>query len=369
MPSLFPTIQKPVVLPSHQPVTISYHDLLNGKADLNRSIENAFGRDGLGLILIKDYPELKQKRQRILKISHQFASLPEHVKAKYIDEKSMYAYGWSHGVEKLASGKTDTQKGSYYANPVHDRLTDDVELKEKYPCDYSDNIWPKDDLPDMEHATKEMGKLQQTVNESINRQLDVYLHKRTNGAHKLGFFEDTMSQCFKSRLLHYFPLEEKASQTKSTSIDSFCGWHLDHSCLTVLLAPMYLDLNGNTIAAPESAGLYVKTREGQNVKVDIPEDCLAVQLGETMQFFSGGLLRATAHCVKACPGEFTREQMAMFSSCAPDFKFKLPEYAQAWEEMCECPHLPKGVPELGGRLKGAVDFADFAHRTYTAYYK
>ena len=39
---------------SHPVVTISYADLSSGK-DLGDSIERAFGQNGLGIILIKDY--------------------------------------------------------------------------------------------------------------------------------------------------------------------------------------------------------------------------------------------------------------------------------------------------------------------------
>ena len=321
--------------------------------------------------MIKEFPKLEQKRLEILKIIHKFANLPEEVKQKYEHSFSSYSYGWSHGKEKLTDGRTDSAKGSYYANPVYDKLTDNEDLKNQYPCDYSDNIWPTDDVPEMEHATKSMGKIQVEILTNLCQQFDRFMNQKTGGQHKIGFFEDNMVKCFKSRLLHYFPLSRTASTStqKDDDIDSFCGWHLDHSCLTMLLSPLYLDMNGNKIPAPSDAGLYVKVRDGTNVKVNIPEDCLGVQLGETMQVLSGGILRATPHCVKASMDkDVSREQLAMFAACDLDQSMELPEYALSWKKVVECPHLPKGVPPLEGRLIGSADFKEFADRTYKAYY-
>jgi len=360
---------------TYKPVIISYEDLTN-ESDLSSSIEGAFGENGLGLILIKNYPNLQTHRTKILQIIHKFANLPEPVKLKYEHAFSSYSYGWSHGKEKLTDGRTDSAKGSYYANPVFDKLTDDEDLKNQFPCDYSDNIWPTEDLPEMEGETKKMGKIQVEITTKLCQQFDQYLYKVTGGQHKVGFFEDNMVKCFKSRLLHYFPVrkDKKASNSdKNLDIDSFCGWHLDHSCLTMLLSPLYLDQNGNKISPPQDAGLYVKVRNGENVKVSIPEDCLAVQLGETMQVLSGGILRATPHCVKASmdnnsENEISREQLAMFTACDLNLPMDLPEYSLSWKKVVECPNLPRGVPPLEGRLLGSKDFCEFADRTYKAYY-
>ena len=73
-------------------------------------------------------------------------------------------------------------------------------------------------------------------------------------------------------MLHYFPTELKENQ----NIDGLCGWHLDHGAVTILVSPLYFDLKGNKVNKPENCGLYVKNRKGETIKVDIPEDCLAL---------------------------------------------------------------------------------------------
>lgn len=105
----------------------------------------------------------------------------------------------------------------------------------------------------------------------------------------------------------------------------------------------------------------MKAVDGEIVKCDVPDDCFLVQLGEMFQYFSGGYLRATPHCVRACPSsDTTREQFAMFINLWPEQKLKLPRYGLSKSEVLTCPFLPDGVPELESRLKGAKLFRQFA---------
>ena len=62
----------------------------------------------------------------------------------------------------------------------------------------------------------------------------------------------------------------------------------------------YLDHNTGGIIdnSDQKAGLYVARRNGGSIRVSIPDDCMAVQLGECVQIITGGLLVATPHCVR-----------------------------------------------------------------------
>jgi len=366
--------------PAHQVVKVPYAKLQSGQ-DLTTLINAAFGKEGLGIMLVSGVPNLLQKREKILRVAKSFGELPVSIKEKYAHPQSHYSYGWSHGKEKMKDGKFDTAKGSYYANPVFDSLTDDVELKKKYPGVYTDNIWPTEDCPEMEPAFKVMGQLNLEISDLVNQQLDNYLTSLTKGKHPPNFFQKHAGGFFKSRLLHYFPITETKESSKmcqkqdkkcetDNDIDNFCGWHLDHGALTVLLSPMYLDSNGNKVQPPSEGGLFIKNYDGVNVKVTIPEDCLAVQLGELGQLYSGGIFRATPHCVSAKAGEnISREQLAMFSDVHPEFEISIPDYGHTFEEVVTCPHLPSGVPPLKGRLEGASTYKEFANNTYAAYAK
>ena len=95
----------------------------------------------------------------------------------------------------------------------------------------------------------------------------------------------------------------------------YCGWHNDHSSLTGLTKAMYIDENGNEVQVKDpQSGLYIKSRNSENIKVNIPADSVAYQIGETSQILSGGKLQATPHVVVTNPNTagVSRNTMAVF---------------------------------------------------------
>lgn len=214
---------------------------------------------------------------------------------------SKYMFGWSHGKETV-NGKRDIAKGSFYANPIFDVPTTDTNLIEAYPEYCHPNIWPSnDDLPELRPAFRDLGNCMFQVAKALAVKCDVFLAKH------IPDFRPNFLSCMvnetrstKARLLHYFPRENMGEDSQ----DSWCGWHLDHSALTVLTSAMYIDESADSldelcdINDPE-AGLYIKNRGGKLVKISIPKDCLALQTGEALEISSRGHLRATPHCVRS----------------------------------------------------------------------
>lgn len=60
--------------------------------------------------------------------------LPPAELARLEDAASRYNIGWSHGREALRDGKPDTHKGSFYANPMLDSVTEDTQLQAEFPA-------------------------------------------------------------------------------------------------------------------------------------------------------------------------------------------------------------------------------------------
>jgi hypothetical protein len=139
------------------------------------------------------------------------------------------------------------------------------------------------------------------------------------------------SRTTKARLLHYFPSSPSPSASPTDEddepIDSWCGFHKDHSLVTGLCSAMYLSLPRTaspevepTIGAPPnpSSGLYIRTRGGSLRRVAIPADALAFQTGEALELATEGRLRATPHCVRVGRGGgnpvnvVSRETFALF---------------------------------------------------------
>ena len=81
-----------------------------------------------------------------------FQALPDKIKDLYADPASVFNFGWSHGVEKMANGQPDRYKGSYYANPLLDVPTTDEALMKQYPAYCRPNIWPTQYLPQYQSA-------------------------------------------------------------------------------------------------------------------------------------------------------------------------------------------------------------------------
>lgn len=142
----------------------------------------------------------------------------------------------------------------------------------------------------------------------------------------------TDSLATKARLLHYFPPPASAQEKKEESDgdnDDWCATHLDHGCLTGLTSAMYVnealcfpdakpeatststDEGGANAPLPlpelesppdPKAGLYIQSRHGEVVKVNIPRDCLAFQTGEALERITKGRLRAVPHFVRGISG-------------------------------------------------------------------
>lgn len=162
----------------------------------------------------------------------------------------------------------------------------------------------------------------------------------------------TSSLTTKARLLHYFPTQSSSNEHKKDDDDDWCATHVDHGCLTGLTSAMFLDeaaspptLDGAsslpilpelTQSPDPTAGLYIRSRTGDIVKVNIPKDCLAFQTGEALQLITKGKFRAVPHFVKGArsPGgqrRIARNTLAVFTQ-----------------------------PNLGEEVEPGLTFADFA---------
>jgi len=310
-------------------VSISYATLISAPSSLSKSIEQAFGShpESLGIVIVRDLPpEFVGYRDRLLKLGHKFAQLEEKEREKYADPTTRFSFGWSHGKE-IMNGKLDILKGSYYANIAVDRNAVTISASEKaaYPEYYGSNIWPSESehgIEGFESAFNNLGSFIFEVGYKVAIACQPFA---------LSYFEELnlslpdlikTSQTTKARLLHYFPpVNTDMPALDDEPIDSWCGFHLDHSMLTGLCSAMYLsevaDGSPITTSSPSAkSGLYIRTRGGNLIKVSIPENCLAFQTGEALEIATGGKLLATPHCVRVGMGSKTakvsRETFALF---------------------------------------------------------
>lgn len=322
-------------------VTVSLKELIDGVVSF-QTLEDAFGPSSLGIIVVNGLPaEFSSLRLNLLSYASYLANLPEEELAKLERPDAKWLVGWSCGKETLKDGRYDTMKGSYYVNcrqeVAYMYANVEAELASKYPSfpEYTaSNVWPKDDvLPGFEATFRKLCDLIISVARLVARACDQYAEAKIDGYQK-GYLEHVVrtSHVSKARLLHYFPISgEQANEDVSTDEDDWCGTHLDHDCLTGLTSAMYVDeaayppkLNGAFEPLPEldsppdaRAGLYIRSRSGDVVKVGIPRDCLAFQTGETLEIITKGRFKAVPHFVRgAAPGKggsVARNTLAVFT--------------------------------------------------------
>ncbi|KAB1201405.1 hypothetical protein CJ030_MR0G003758 [Morella rubra] len=462
--------------PALRTVTISYSELKDKSADLSMKIKEGFGPNGLGILSITEVPGFPSLRQNLLRVAPRLAGLPEQMKKELEDPHSRYNFGWSHGKEKLESGKPDLLKGSFYANPILDRPTTDASMIQRYPSYCGSNIWPDSALPELELAFKALGKLifdvglmvayhcdrygrfrwRSEVNVSPMQDESFWLHKtkRFLCSRGVGREKSSLSLRLEKKNSPFLPInsqvvfgedeiayqigetteilsggylcatphcvrapkgEEASGLERSTfalfmqpdwdetlhfpeevhihkelisssgaltfgeyteklldkyyhlkinctqdgdSMSSWCGWHTDHGSLTGLTCAMFRR-DAVEIPCPDSAaGLYIRTRTDQIVKVVFGEDEIAYQIGETTEILSGGYLCATPHCVRAPKGEeasgLERSTFALFMQ--PD-----------WDETLHFPeevHIHKELISSSG----ALTFGEYTEKLLDKYY-
>ncbi|KAJ6626840.1 Clavaminate synthase-like protein [Mycena sp. CBHHK59/15] len=329
-------------------VVISYQDLVSAPLSLGASLcsstDKAFGSapQCLGIIIVRDLsPAYITFRERLLKLSYKFAQL-KNLCENNIQIPSLWLVareGKIHQMcpvdigrnfsKEIMNGKPDTLKGSYYANPVMDDPDVSAALRDAYPEYYSKNIWPKEEagVEDFETSFKDLGGFIFKVGCELAAACQPFALSHLNDASlSLPQLIGT-SKTVKARLLHYFPPSpDSVLPADDEPVDSWCGFHLDHSILTGLCSVNYISMamflregesGVQTVSSPSSAsGLYIRTRAGELTKVSIPADCLAFQTGEALEVATGGKLRATPHCVRvgASPDaeKISRETFALF---------------------------------------------------------
>jgi isopenicillin N synthase-like dioxygenase len=321
---------------SHLPEHLDWSEIAGAPSPTTiATIQRAYGYEGLGILLVKNIPGLSDARAACLPQSRAIALLPQERKQAYEHKASFYSFGWSHGKENF-NGNPDTSKGSFYFNPCHDTPEPSPEVYNTPAlCPFlHPNIWPTQaDLPGFEQGCKTLSRLMVEAGAALAHHVDAFVAHQSQAwgqdpptpALTLHHIV-TQSMTHKARLLYYFPTPGAAvgteAATSATSTSSatpespWCGAHNDHGSLTALTsAQFFRESTGEAIACPDpQAGLYIRTRGGDTVKVVIPPDCLAFQIGECAQVHSGGALQATPHWVKApigCP-DVARATMAVF---------------------------------------------------------
>ena len=324
-------------------VTVGLKDLEQGSVPFE-TLEDAFGETSLGILVVKDLPsKYTNLRSKLLSYSSYLAQLPAADLEALTNAAAQYEIGWSHGKEALKDGQFDTMKGSYYVD-CQSFYVKNPKIPvpgQPYNRGAGTNLWPPEMLiPGFRETFEELCTLMIDVGSLVARAVDLYAIKNIP-EYQPGYLEQMIktSHTPKARLLHYFPptttgvpsppSSTASAGTSDSEDDSWCATHLDDGCLTALTSAVYIDesspLPPSTSpdfpalptfqSSPDpKAGLYIKSRSNEVVKVDIPADGLAFQTGEALQMITNGKFKAVPHFVKGpkVEGSVARNTLALF---------------------------------------------------------
>jgi isopenicillin N synthase-like dioxygenase len=235
-------------------------------------------------------------------------------------------------------------------------------------------------LKTFKDAAKTLGKIMHQVVVLLAKHIDAMAERRVKGYTKNFLFEAMRkTEKVKGRLLYYYPLDEKCVDSAAAKEDSWIGWHNDSGFLTSLAGDLYVDDDtGQYLDASEvdpEAGLYVADRSGESIQVTIPQDCLAVQIGECLQILTGGVVVATPHCVRGprlgwnpdSSIRVARISHPCFIDLKPTFPLTMPAGCSR-EDVTRVGSGMGRVPPLDERWHDGMTFGDFLHTTFSKYY-
>ncbi len=420
--------------PSHSSrlVIVDYKDIAADPADVDLSplLERAFGGNSsssssttntssaaspLGIIAIRNIPDYTAAKASFLPHAHSLARLPpSYLEGTLSDPSSFYNAGWSHGKETLGRNRRpDLAKASYYFNPITDEPGTEHERKE-YPASYPSNRWPDEqtfpEMANFKQSARNLGTLMREVVVHLAKHVDALAEKHVEGYSK-GLLHRSMAgtEKVKGRLLYYFPLDEtkesmqnemgeavdstipyendtkhgdteKQPDDSDESFDNWIGWHNDSGFLTALAGDLYVDHATGDVLPPSRidprAGLYVADRSGESIKVTIPEDCMAVQIGECLQILTGGVVVATPHCVRGPRPGWNEGGMnaagisfPCFVDAKPTFPLTMPGGCRRGDVLGSGVGRDK-VPPLEERwMENGMTFGEFLQTSFEKYYE
>jgi len=286
-------------------------------------IEEAFGRDKLGLIVIKNIPGYIEKREKLLKQGFLLANLREEVLKKYERKEANYHIGWSKA-RAYTDGDIEELTGHFYARIKTDHLIipSEPETEKLFT-----NIWPQE-LPSFKEDFLSLGEVIFESQNLLMKHIDSYISHKAKHIYPNKSFENTFSRISMKendligRLIVNFP----ANQAKTKEFNNWIGWHRDFGCITGLNRAMYFKPSGEPYKGVKS-GLLIRNKDNIIIDLSFEEDEIALQAGDASFMLSGGIITATPHSVKITndiPRDVFRVTYVNFLEPAYEFTMKLP---------------------------------------------
>ncbi len=300
----------------------------------------ADGFKDIGFIFVRT-PHITPLLPHVYDVYKKLFSLPLDVKLSYEHKEIHHQRGFTPSGSEIGifcqkSGPNATPqpdaKENWFIGPD---LPENHPLVQRFPALYAPNIWPKE-VPELQPAATGLYNSLFGLGKELLVALEQYL------GYPDGYFNDVVNDSPTSlRPLHYPPV----TQNQIGNIVWGCR-HTDINFLTVL-------------PASTKRGLFVKTRSGEWIPGMAPPGCSLVQVGDMLQYLTGGYFLSAEHKVDA-PTETTTEgrfSSALFIHARSNFTFqvdhKLTTAPQNYPEITAEQFLYKRLQEIGLAKKEA----------------
>lgn len=337
-------------------VKFDYSDLLNPNKDLSELIDRAYNLDGLGIAVVKNIPNYMQLRQKTLQQGYTMYKISDRME-KYKRPEYNYEIGWSLGASKTENiTPTDILHGVF-------------STKSKLKLTGPENYPQEPELEGFQGNYEQMRDLFTSILHMKLRHFDKYLHQINPNISNTLFQDYLKVHETQNELLAYFPFntipEEDREYYRNKLL--WIGWHRDYSCFTILSRAKYFDTDGNELKGIP-AGLTIKNRKGDQLKVDFDEGEIAIQVGDIAYVLSGGILNSTPHTVDIIgqlPDNVFRTTYVQFIDPHEDSIIKPPD-GITLEEVLKRDPLKQDHTMIKSFTSG-LSFKDFGKSTYNQF--
>lgn len=331
------------------PLKFDYKDLIDDKKNLKDMINEAYGLNGYGAAVIKNIPNFKEMRTRVLNNMFRLYKEPDYVKEKLSKKDVNDPIGWNEDEFYSPDGKKSKKFSSFFARYPNETI---IYPKNPKLVEDSTNIWPTT-INNFNEDFLSINKYISNALLGLLKQFDNYLVDKIGSNYSL--YKDLNNNYVNTnRMIVYEPLEKF-----NIDVQNWDHWHTDFGILTSVTHPLYFDKNNNPVELPYSS-FWVKNRYGKEFECKYDSDELLVQIADSAFVLTAGFIPTTPHSVKAnnnCPKDLYRVNLVTFFETNYNYEMKIPTN-ETFKEIIEKDPLKYYYRHIDS-FKNGIDYKEF----------
>lgn len=331
------------------PVQFDYNDLMDKNINLKKKVEEAYGLNGYGAAVIKNIPNFKEMRTRVLENMFKLSKEPDSVLEKIRKRDVVDPIGWNEDEFSSPDGKASKKFKSFLARYPNETI---IYPKDPKLVQDSTNVWPST-IKNFREDFVNINNFISSALFGLIRQFDNYLVDKIGP--KFSLEKDlTNNYVNANRMIVYEPLDNF-----NIDVANWDHWHTDFGILTSVTHPLYFDKLGKPVELPYSS-FWIKNRYGEEFECKYDKNDLLVQIADSAFILTGGFVPTTPHSVKAninCPRDLYRVNLVTFFENNYNYKMKIPTN-ETFKEIIEKDPLKYYYRHVDS-FKNGIDYKEF----------